>query len=382
MHKKFRKNPLGIILLWFCSLFYRLAIFIRQTLYDFGFMGFTKVNTRVVCIGNLTTGGTGKTTAVMLAARQLAKAGVRVAIISRGYRRQAGETEMVVLSNATPGSWVSAGDEPYMLSRALKEYDVPVLVSANRVKAAQTAIKRFRSQVILLDDGFQHFKLDRDSDIVLIDAKNPFGGDALLPLGTLREPKSALKRAALAVITHANLVDVVQLEDIRKEIHKFNPALEVIEATHQPEHLFNICTGDVVPLGTLHGNAAAFSAIGDPESFEDTLFDMGFDLKQKWRYPDHHPYTLEDLQSIQALRGGLPIITTYKDFTKFPDGWREIFADHVYLLSISMNITGGEKSQNAWLNALYPKMLKGSGPAASGRTAPEKEPAEAEQTEE
>ncbi|MDD4004471.1 MAG: tetraacyldisaccharide 4'-kinase [Elusimicrobiaceae bacterium] len=358
LHKKLHRNALGIAALWIISLFYRLIVFIRQALYDFGFLKVTKVNTRIVCIGNLTTGGTGKTTAVMLAARQLAKAGVRVAIISRGYRRQADPDDMVVLSNTTPGSWVSAGDEPYMLSRSLKDHDVPVIVCANRVKAAQTAVKRFRSQVIVLDDGFQHFKLERDSDIVLIDAKNPFGGDALLPLGTLREPKSALKRARLAVITHANLADVVQLDDIRREIHEYNPALQVIETTHQPEHLFNICTGEVVPLGTLHGNAAAFSAIGDPGSFEETLFDMGFDLKQKWRYPDHHPYRLEDLQSVQSLRGGLPIITTYKDFTKFPDGWREIFADHVYLLSISLNITGGVKAEQAWLNALYPKLAR------------------------
>ncbi len=356
LHKKLHKNPFGIAALWIISLFYRLGVFIRQTLYDLGFLKVTKVNTRVVCIGNLTTGGTGKTTSVMLAARQLAKAGVRVAVVSRGYRRQGNPNEMVVLSSNTPGSWISAGDEPYMLSRSLKEWDVPVIVCADRVKAAQTAVKRFRSQIILLDDGFQHFKLERDADIVLIDAKNPFGGDALLPLGTLREPKSALKRAALVVITHANLIDVVQMQDIHREIREYNPNLPIIEAVHQPEHLFNICTGEVVPLGTLHGDATAFSAIGDPESFEETLADIGFDLQQKWRYPDHHPYTLKELESIQSLRGKLPIITTYKDFTKFPEGWREIFAEQVYVLSISLSLKGGENASQQWLNTLYPKL--------------------------
>ncbi|MFA6584633.1 MAG: tetraacyldisaccharide 4'-kinase [Elusimicrobiaceae bacterium] len=357
LHKKFHSNALGIAFLWILSLFYRLAISLRKLTYDLGFAKFVHVNTRVVCIGNITTGGTGKTTAVMLAAKQLSKAGVRTAIISRGYRRQgAKKNELVILSHTNPGSWATAGDEPYMLSRSLKEYNVPVLVSANRAEAAQTAITKFRTEVILLDDGFQHFNLDRDLNIILIDAKNPFGGDALLPLGMLREPKKALARAGLIVITHANMVDVVQLGDIKKEIAKYNPKVPVIESEHKPEYFFNICTNEIKQLGTLDGPSTSLSAIGDPESFEETLTDLGLDLKQKWRYPDHHPYTLDELRTVQNLRGDLPLLTTYKDFTKFPEGWRDVFADNVYVLSINLHILGGEQAEHIWFNALTQKI--------------------------
>jgi len=352
-----KSNFAGKAALWLCSLFYGLGVAARKSIYEMGFSKTNSVNTRVVCIGNLTTGGTGKTTAVMLAAKMLAEAGVRVSIVSRGYKRLADKNEVVVLSEKTSASWEKAGDEAYMMSEALREYGVPVVVCPDRFRAAQTAVRRFKSQVVLLDDGFQHFGIDRDMDIVLLDARDPFGGNHLLPLGTLREPKSALSRAGLVLITHSNLASTEQLAAIKEEVKEYNPEARVLESTHEPDYFFDVCKAEKRRLDGLRGRkATALSAIGDPQSFEDTLKGLGVELHQIWRYPDHHPYTLEELKSAAAVRDGAPIITTYKDFTRFPEGWRELLKEDILVLSIHLNILGGEDATDDWAEALMPKL--------------------------
>ena len=354
--KAFRSNILGRVVLWFFSLFYRTAIALRKYIYEMGFFKTNSVNARVVCIGNITTGGTGKTTAVMLAAKMLAQANLRVAIITRGYKRTADKNEVIVLSEKTTDSWDKAGDEAFMMFEALRDYGVPVIACPDRYKAAQTAVKRFKSQILLMDDGFQHFSLDRDIDIVLLDARDPFGGNALLPLGLLREPKTALARAGLVVITHSNLATPEQIDEIREEVRKYNPEVKVLEATHEPEYFFDVCTSEKVEIKGLKGKATALSAIGDPKSFEDTLRPLGIKLTQIWRYPDHHPYTMAELANAKEYCDGNPIITTYKDFTRFPEGWREKLKDSIYVLSIHLNICGGEDEWDEWAEAIYPKL--------------------------
>jgi tetraacyldisaccharide 4'-kinase len=356
LHKTLRSNFLGRILLWFLSLFYRTAIALRKYIYEMGFFKTNSVNARVVCIGNITTGGTGKTTAVMLAAKMLAQANMRVAIITRGYKRNADKNEVVVLSEKTTDSWDKAGDEAFMMFEALRDYGIPVVACPDRFKAAQTAVKRFKSQILLMDDGFQHFSLDRDMDIVLLDARDPFGGDALLPLGTLREPKSALSRAGLVLITHSNQVEPDAIAAIREEVAKYNSEVKVLESTHEPEYFFDLCTSEKIELKKLKGKATALSAIGDPESFEETLRKLGIKLTQIWRYPDHHPYTMDELANAKEYCANNPIITTYKDFTRFPENWREKLKDGIYVLSIHLNISGGEDEWDEWAEAIYPKL--------------------------
>jgi tetraacyldisaccharide 4'-kinase len=351
LHDILKKNFAGRAILWVFSLFYRLAVAARKMIYDMGFFKTNSVNSRVICIGNLTTGGTGKTTAVMLAAKMMSDAGIRVSVVSRGYKRLADKNEVIVLS-----SWEKAGDEAYMMSEALREHGVPVVVCPDRYKAAQTAVRRFKSQAILLDDGFQHFGLDRDIDIVLLDARDPFGGNALLPLGTLREPKSALSRAGLVLLTHTDLAEAAQIAAIKEEVGKYNPEVRVLESVHEPEYFFDVCKAEKVPLAGLKGKGTALSAIGDPQSFEDSLKSLGVELHQIWRYPDHHPYTLDELKAAADLRDGKPIITTYKDFTRFPEGWRELLKEDIYVLSIHLQICGGEEAIDDWAESLYPKL--------------------------
>lgn len=352
------RNMVGRGILLGVSKLYGLGVRLNQSTYKNGWKNTKSVNSRVVCIGNVTAGGTGKTTAVLLAATTLAQEGIRVAIVSRGYKRQEKTDKPVVLFDNPDVDWRLAGDEPFMMSRVLSQYKVPIVISPNRVAAATEALRRFKSQLILLDDGFQHFPLERDANIVLVDAKNPFGNKYLLPYGILREPLTAFKRASLVVLTHCDQVSPRDLENTKDQIRQYNDCVEILESVHQPDYYMNICTGTKVDLKDVKGPVACFSAIGHPATFENTLTGLGLELKQKWRFPDHQSYTLENLQTFEETRGELPLITTFKDFVKFPDNWRDILKKEVYVLSVNLKILGGEKPMNLFMDTLYPKFSK------------------------
>lgn len=349
-------NSAGRLLLSFAAFVYGLGVKVTLLAYKKGWRKQKAVNSRVVCIGNITAGGTGKTTAVLLCASKLSRAGIRTAVVSRGYKRSQKKDEVVVLFDKDLLNWKESGDEPYMMSQLLAEDKVPVVVSSDRYAAASEAVKQFRSQVILLDDGMQHHRLKRDANIVLIDAVNPFGGEALLPLGTLREPATALKRASLVVITHSDLVSQREREDIKDSIRLINDEIEIIEAIHKPDYYFDVTAKTKVPLKDLKGPAVAFSAIGDHSSFEQTLRNLGLELKQTWRFPDHSTYTIEQMETFASSRGPLPLITTFKDYVKFPEGWQDIIKDKLYILAINMEILNGEERKLE--EVLYPGLKK------------------------
>ncbi|WP_424244814.1 tetraacyldisaccharide 4'-kinase [Elusimicrobium posterum] len=354
-----KENVLGRGVLWCASKGYGLGAAANKFFFDNGWRKSNSVNTRVVCIGNITAGGTGKTTAVLLAARTLAENGIRTAIVSRGYKRETKHKDPVVLfDDELENTWSAAGDEPFMMSRALADVKVPIVIHENRYLAAQEALKRFKSQVILLDDGYQHFRLKRDANIVLIDARNPFGGGELLPLGQLREPLEGLQRASLIMITHSNHVDMRKREDIKDTIRLYNEDVEIVEAIHKPEHFFDICNSKKLNLKDLKGDVGAFSAIGEPGGFEDTLRHLGLKPVKIWRYPDHRKYTEEDLRTFVDLGGEQPLITTFKDFVKFPENWRDVLKKNVYVLSVNMEIQGGEKPFKLFTETLYPNFKK------------------------
>lgn len=347
-------NALGRGLLKAASKVYGAGAWMHRTLYENGWKTAQSVNSRVVCIGNLTAGGTGKTTTVLLAATTLAKQGTRVAIVSRGYKRQQKSGGPVILFDNPDADWRLAGDEPFMMSRVLSKYQVPIVIADKRVDAANEALRRFKSQIILLDDGLQHYALKRDANIVLVDAKNPFGNKALLPYGILREPLSGLKRADLIILTHCDQVSARELENVRDQVRLYNDTVEILESEHRPEYYVDICTTQQVPLTEIKGPVACFSALGHPESFERTLKDLGLILRQKWRFADHQFYTEENLRTFEATRAGLPLITTFKDFVKFPDNWRDILTKDVYVLSVNLHIRGGEREFKKFTDVLYP----------------------------
>ncbi|MBR5151303.1 MAG: tetraacyldisaccharide 4'-kinase, partial [Elusimicrobiaceae bacterium] len=319
LKENLENNAIGRSILKVASKAYGVGARIHRALYENGWKTAQRVNSRVVCIGNLTAGGTGKTTTVLLAATTLAEQGTRVAIVSRGYKRQQKSSKPIILFDNPDADWRQAGDEPFMMSRILSKYQVPIVIANKRLDAANEALRRFKSQIILLDDGLQHFALKRDADIVLVDAKNPFGNNALLPYGILREPLTGLKRADLVILTHCDQVSARELEDVRDQVRMYNDTVEILESEHRPEYYVNICTTQQVGLQEIKGPAACFCALGHPETFERTLKDLGLVLRQKWRFPDHQYYTEENLRTFEATRGDLPLVTTFKDFVKFPD---------------------------------------------------------------
>jgi tetraacyldisaccharide 4'-kinase len=353
LRERWRANALGRAALGAASFFYGLAMRARRELYARRMLKSQKLRAKVLCIGNLTTGGTGKTPAVLLAATTLRKRNVPIAILSRGYGRAArkgkGERVTTLLDDAAP-PWTECGDEPWMMHHALLGQNVPILVSPDRTRAGEQAIDFYHSRLLILDDGFQHLRLRRDLDVVLVNALDPFGGGSVLPLGNLREPPNALARAGMIVLTHADAVEPERLDAIKEELQRYNKKAPVLESAHKPDFLLDPRTGEKHPLKTIAGRkVVSFCGLGDPKAFEDTVERLGAEVAQRWRYPDHYPYSQDDLASIARVAGDLPMVTTFKDFTRLPMGWERSVPGQILVLSIKLEIT---KGRNVWIDTL------------------------------
>src|SRR6478735_8153875 len=264
------------------------AVKARRFLYSVRILRDSTLGVQVIAIGNLTVGGTGKTPVVEKFARELRDEGRNVAILSRGYRSKPKPfhewlmNKLLFREDTTPPRVVSdgksllldsemAGDEPYMLASNLK--DVVVLVDKDRVKSGRYAIEKFGCDTLLLDDGFQYWKLrGRRQDIVLIDRQQPFGNERLLPRGTLREPPSHLARASTIFITKSD----GNAHELRRRIAEYNPTAGIIECIHHPLYLEDVFTGHRLGIEYLKGRkVASFSGIAQPESFEESLLNLG-----------------------------------------------------------------------------------------------------------
>lgn len=307
---------------------------LRRFLYNVRILRDSTLGVQVIAIGNLTVGGTGKTPVVEKFARELQDQGRHVAILSRGYRskpppmRKRLINKLLFREDRTPPRIVSdgksllldsetAGDEPYMLASNLK--DVVVLVDKDRVKAGRYAIEKFGCDTLLLDDGFQYWKLrGRRRDIVLVDCQQPFGNERLLPRGTLREPPTHLARASTIFITKSD----GKTEELRKRITQYNNTAAVIECVHHPLYFEDVFTGERMGIEFLAGRrVASLSGIAQPESFEKSLVGIGAELVYSKRFADHHRFTQQEV--INAInrskkRQAELIITTQKDAVRFP----------------------------------------------------------------
>ncbi len=231
-----------------------------------------------------------------------------------------------------------AGDEPYMLASNLK--DVVVLVDKDRVKSGRYAIEKFGCDTLLLDDGFQYWKLKgRRLDIVLIDRQQPFGNEQLLPRGTLREPPAHLARASYIFITKSD----GNTEELRRKISQFNGTAGLIECIHHPLYLEDVFTGERVPLDRVKGRKiASFSGIAQPESFEQSLVQLGGDLVYSKRFADHHRFTQQEVLNAinrSKKRQAETIITTQKDAVRFPKIDRRDLP--IYFMRVEIKILSG-----------------------------------------
>lgn len=281
---------------------YSLAVGWRNRRYDRRSHLIHHVSVPVISVGNLTTGGTGKTPMVEWLARWYATRGVRVAFVSRGYGTKAD----------------TKNDEALELAQKLP--DVPHVQNRDRVAAARTAIEQFHAQLIVVDDGFQHRRLHRDLDIVLIDALEPFGYGHLLPRGMLREPIDSLGRAHVVVLSRADLIDAQSRASIQETIRPHAPNATWIEVAHTASHLV-FSTGETSPLDSLDGQrVAAFCGIGNPTGFRRTLERLDCTIADWREFPDHHSYSEADCTSLAAwcesLRPIATVLCTLKDLVK------------------------------------------------------------------
>lgn len=269
----------------------------------------TRLPVPTISVGNLTVGGTGKTPVLLRLLGDLLEAGRRPAVLTRGY---AGAGKRAGAGILVPGGDPSAfSDEVRLL--ALKFPSVPVAVGADRASRARFLLEGDAPDVFALDDGFQHWALERDLDAVCLDATRP-GERFLLPLGRLREPLGALARAGVVLLTRCELAkeeDVAALERAARR-HARGPVLR----TAFDLRLVDVSSG-APATGTLGGEAVALSAIGNPEAFESAVAKLGYEVRPL-RFPDHHMYAESDLEAIErlALRLHAPVITTEKDWVK------------------------------------------------------------------
>ena len=303
----YNKNPKGILfsVLKFCSVFYALASKSKNLLYDKGFIKPKKVDAFVVSVGNFTTGGVGKTPVVAEIAKYYISQGEKPAIISRGYGGRLNNKIIHVISDGTNLYYKAdmAGDEPYWL--AVNIDGCAVLTCSNRYKAAKFAVEKLGCNKLILDDGFQHRKLYRDLDIVLVDSEKMFGNENLLPAGPLREGTEGFQRLNKLIIVSKNK-DHTRAEKLAKIISKKQGA-DVLICKTEPDYVYNIISGEHLEKGS---EITALSAIGQPEQFYQFL-EGDFVIKEKITFDDHHQYTLSDIENIKGN-----IVTTEKDAVK------------------------------------------------------------------
>lgn len=307
------KNCRGIIfyLLKFCSLFYGIGSNFKNLLYEKKIIMPKKVNAKVISIGNLTTGGVGKTPVVAEIAKYYKQKSENVAIISRGYGGKLSNKNVNIISDGENIFYTAtmAGDEPVMLAEITK---CPVLTCKSRYNAAKYAIEHFKSSIILLDDGFQHRKLHRDLDILLVDSKKKFGNENLLPAGPLREPVSSIKRADKIIIINKS-------SDNAEGIIPNG-----IVCSIKPDYIYNIKTQEILKD---ESKIVAMSAIGQPQQFYDFL--SNFEVVKTITFDDHHQYKISDFEKIDYK-----IVTTEKDAVKL-----KIFnKDNIYALKLRLDI--------------------------------------------
>lgn len=335
---------------------------LRDDCYRLNLIASRKLPCRVISIGNITVGGTGKTPMTIFMAERLRQFGYRVVVIGRGYKGTARKTGTIV----SDGQSVCAdpetvGDEPYLLACRLK--GIPVMVGRNRFSVGQMAVDRFQPQVVVLDDGFQHIQLARDVDLVLLDYHSPFGNRHLLPRGTLREPQSALKRSDALVWTRRPHASRPQSRSPEHPLNDTSPQTPVFSTSHVP------CLYQVprdwraspavpspfdfpdAPRPVSRHRVVAFSGIARNDDFRQTLATLGFNVAHFAQFPDHHWYTDADLAAIEQAAEQFSaqcLVTTDKDYVRIAH--RKTWPLELVVVGVRISFGEDEQRFEAFLN--------------------------------
>ena len=352
------ENTLTAILYVFSKI-YALLVDIKLWGYRQGIFSRKKLDCFVISLGNVTVGGTGKTPTAQRLASDIRDMGYKVVILNRGYRAKwHGKVGIVSDGQRLHMTAADAGDEAFMLAKHLPK--VPVLIGADRSVTGQYAIENFGAEVAILDDGFQHWQLERDMDILLVDAVNVFGNGYMLPRGTLREPISHISRADVCLLTKVDQAAEGSREYIRDTVHRYNDGAQIVESIHEPRRFIPLAdwyvdiAGEGVDVNQMRGKKImAVSAIGNPASFEQTLSDLGVIIIESLRYPDHHDYSMLEMSDIlrQAENmGAEAIVITEKDAVKIP--MEVVHAGStvpVYVICVEVNFQAGKDEFKALL---------------------------------
>ena len=326
-------NPL-ILILSLLSLIYRLIVNLRNKMYDHGILKQNRLPCKVVSIGNITVGGTGKTPAVIMLARSLKERGYKPAVLSRGYGgKYKGQVNVVSDGSKILMRHIEAGDEPMLIAKAAE--GIPVVTGPKRILTGRFAIDNLNADILILDDAFQHRNLFRDIDIVILNREQPFGNGFLLPRGPLRESPASLKRAHFIIWKDTEEGRYPKYQE--QGIGLFLPVLSVYL---RPKDIVRGEAGEVYPLEFLKGKkVCAFAGIASPEAFKRTLESLGVVVRSFTEFPDHYLFSEADISDIRKSctdSAAEIIMTTEKDGVRladFPD-----FLEDIFLLRMEMEM--------------------------------------------
>jgi tetraacyldisaccharide 4'-kinase len=321
--------------LWLASVPFGWATDLRNCCFDYGWKRSWRAPVPVVSVGNLTVGGTGKTPCVEYVARFFCRLDLRVAILSRGY-----------------GNTGGANDEALVLKQNLP--DVPHYQGADRVALADVAVEESNCDVLVLDDGFQHRRLARDLDLVLVDATVPWGHDHLLPRGLLREPPRSLRRAGAVILTRCDQVNETERRRLRADIDRHAPGMPLVETVHRPMELVNH-ERLTKPLSWVRQRPViAFCGLGNPEAFQRTLQTVGATAHEFRTFPDHHAYTRADIEDLRAWARQQAtdclVLTTQKDLVKLRQ--TQLGGHELWALRIRLQVEAGQEELDQKLRSV------------------------------
>ena len=326
-----------VLLLGPFSTIYGLATFVRNGLYHLGLITVARAPLPVISVGNLTAGGTGKTPLCILLAEILSARGRRPAVLSRGYRRLRNSAEPLLVSD---GRTIlcpveESGDEPALMARRLLRCGARVIVGRDRLRSAEMA-HDLGADVAILDDGFQHRRIFRNLDILLLDYCRPWDNGWPLPAGMLREWPSSLKRADILILTRAKRAEVPSGVSGR-----LNPGTPIFFAQHRAIALIDWehwQMGNWPEKGLrVDGPVLLFSGIARPDSFREMARDLGLEVSRHLVFPDHHHYRCWDLDNIERAASGLAaVVTTEKDAVRLPASWHPGVRTMVLVLEFSL----------------------------------------------
>ena len=366
-------NPLGDALrsgLGLLSKGYQAGIRKRNQTYDAG-RGVYHSSVPIISVGNITAGGTGKTPMVRYICDLLAQEGYQPTVVTRGYKAQNNKHSLMIAHQGHLLVEPSvSGDEAFLLAKALPESSV--IIGRSRTESAQMVEAKGESNVIIMDDGFQHRALGRDADIVLIDASNPFGYGHVLPRGLLREPLEGLGRASALVLTKVDQVAPGVVGQVIKQLKVYAPNVPIAQTVHGPEALYTLedwlhgCN-PMAPDRAKDKKVIAASGIGNPRSFYMTLDSLGYSVVDLMSYPDHHDFTNDDLVNMWEhafAKGAEAICITEKDAVKLSQlqaaddlklpqwGKAESKKLPIYVLTIGIHFVDGERELKNHINSV------------------------------